>query len=781
MKKQKWCLVIVALLIGLTTSFASDDTGKRITLSGHLTDAQTGESLIGATIYIKELQTGTVTNPYGFYSLSLEPNKYTLVYSFIGYQVETQTLQLEENQTINLEMTPSQEMLKEVVIKGERANENVVRNQMSVEKMDVKTIRSIPAMMGEVDIIKAIQLLPGVQTAVEGSSGYSVRGGNPDHNLIQLDEAGVYNASHLMGFFSVFNNEAIKNVELYKGDIPASAGGRLASLLDVRMKEGNNKEYHASGGIGIISSRLAIEGPITENISFLVAGRRSYADLFLPLAPDTSMRNSKLYFYDLNGKINWTINENNRIFVSSYMGEDVFGSGDFGMGWGNRTSTARWNHLFSKKLFSNLTLTQSRYNYNIGTPESSDFSFNWNAQLDDYAIKYDFTYYSTPNFTMNFGVSSAFHHILPGKMKAGSNSSTSIEFEVQKNNSLESGIYWSAEHKVNPKLTLKYGLRYSMFNNIGEGVSYNYDENYNKIDSTFFNKGEIYQTYGGLEPRLGINYVINPQTSVKASYSRTRQYIQLARNSTAGTPLDIWFPASPNVKPQISDQVAVGVFRNFNDDMFEASVEGYYKDLQNTIDFKNHAELLLNELYEGELRTGKGWAYGAEFMLRINHPIISGWVSYTLSSSWRQAEDINDGNPYRSHFDKPHDVSVVLNYNLNDHFQFGMNWIFSTGNPVTFPVGRANYGDEWIPIYSKRNSYRMPNYHRMDLSVTYKPLRHPERRWQGEWNLSVYNAYNKKNAWVINFIEDEVTPGKMNAEMTYLFGIIPSITYNFKF
>ncbi|MBK9358543.1 MAG: TonB-dependent receptor [Bacteroidales bacterium] len=779
---------ITFLLFFLLTAFtqAMPDTedagGKRFTISGNIKDKKTGEELIGATIYIKEIKTGTTTNVYGFYSVSLNPGKYSITYTYIGYAAVERNIELKENLVIDIELQTREQQLKEVIITGERPDENIRKSEMSVVRMDIKTINRIPALMGEVDIIKAIQMLPGVQSTAEGSSGFSVRGGGPDQNLILLDEAIVYNASHLLGFFSVFNNDAIKDVILYKGDIPASSGGRLSSLLDIRMKDGNQKTLSGAGGIGTISSRLTLEGPIkNDHTSFLVAGRRTYVDVFLPLAKNKEIRDNILYFYDFNAKINHRIDDRNRIFLSGYFGRDVF-SNDFArMSLGNQTGTLRWNHLFSQKLFSNFTLIHSMYDYRLGTPEGNANSFTWTSKMQNQSGKADFTWYADPNNTIRFGAAMIVHTFDPGHAKGTGSESLFTEFSLPENYALEYGVYLSNEQRISEKLLVKYGVRFSAFQNIGPGTVYNYDEGYNVLDSVVYGKRKIFKTFNALEPRLGLNYILSNKTSVKASYSRTVQYIHLAQNSTAGTPLDLWFPSSPNVKPQKADQFAIGYFRNLNDNALETSAEVYYKSMHDVIDFKDNAELLLNPQLEGELRTGKGWSYGLELMVRKNTGKLNGWVSYTLSATRRKIAGINDGRSYRAPYEKPHNISIVLNYEFSERSILSANWVYATGAPVTFPTGRAVIGNVIVPIYSDRNAYRLPDYHRLDLSYTLKGKNKKNRKWQGEWNFSVYNAYGRKNAWAINFVEDQDNPNQTYAEKTYLFSIIPAITYNFKF
>lgn len=772
----------VPLFIMATENPDDPAARRQKTISGSITDASTGETLIGATVYITERGGGTISNVYGFYSLRLDQGKYTLIYSYIGYESIEINAALRQDTTINVKLSSIDKTLNEVVVSAERFNENLSQAQMSVTKLDIKSIRQIPALMGEVDVIKAIQLLPGVQATAEGGSGFSVRGGSPDQNLILLDEALVYNPSHLLGFFSVFNNDAVKSVELYKGDIPSSYGGRLSSVVDVRMNDGNSQRFSGQGGVGTISSRLMVEGPFQKDrSSFMLAGRRTYADLFLALSKDEQIRNNTLYFYDLNGKANYIINDKNRLFLSGYFGKDNFSNDNFGIGWGNQTATLRWNHLFNATLFSNFSLIYSKFNYQLGVPEGQPNAFDWLASMEDVSLKGDFTWYAGLQNTIRFGFLGTNHLFRPGTAEGKGEDTPFNRVEMPKNRALEGGLYIYNEQKFGELLTLKYGLRFSVFSNIGKSTVYEYDANYEKFDSTFYKKGNIYNTFNGLEPRISLAYNLSENTSVKAAYTRNIQYVHLAQNSTAGTPLDIWFPSSPNVKPQFGYQFSAGYFRNFPRQTIETSLEGFYKLNHNAIDFKNHAELLLNQYLEGELRFGKAWSYGLEALIRKNEGRFNGWISYTWSRTFREIDAINQGNPYPASYDRPHDIAIVLNYQLNKKFVFGANWVYATGSPVTFPTGRFVYGNTIAPVYSDRNAYRMPDYHRLDLSVTYTPEPKPQRKWSGEWNLSVYNAYYRKNPWVINFVPDPKIPNTTFAEMTYLFGIVPAITYNFKF
>jgi hypothetical protein len=778
-------LFLMALLVG-TAAMATDrlaETAERNpTVSGYLRDAETGEVLIGATVYVKETQSGSTSNVYGFYSLSLPKGSYTLVFAYLGYQSMEKKVELKGDITLNIELQPETSQLGEIKVTADRAADKVEAPQMGVEKLQAKTIREVPALMGEIDPIKVLQLLPGVQAASEGSSGFSVRGGNPDQNLVLLDEAIVYNAGHLMGFFSVFNNDAIKDVKLYKGDIPASNGGRLSSLLDIRMKDGNNKKISGTGGIGLISSRLTLEGPIgSEKTTFLLAGRRTYADLFFPLSNDEAVKDSRLFFYDFNAKMSHVIGEKDRLFLSGYFGRDVFRSAGSEMDFGNKTFSLRWNHLFSTRLFSNLTIVGSNYDYELSANDDDASGFVWNSNLRDYSAKLDFNFYPNMKNDVSFGAQTIFHNIMPGFAKGTGETPMYNELKLPNNYSLEHALYIENVQKLSPRFNVRYGLRYTIFQNIGEGVLYSYNDDYEVVGEEDIANNDVYNTYGNLEPRLGATFLLNPTTSLKASYSHTAQYLHLASNSTSGMPLDVWFPSSPNVKPQISDQYSVGWFKNLAGNKFEVSVETFYKDMQNSIDFKDYADLLLNKHLEGELRFGKSYAYGAEFLTRFNLPKWNGWVGYTYSKSERKINGINNNDWYLSPYDHPHDISIVVNHLVSKRVSVSANWVYFTGSPTTFPVGRFESGGTIVPIYSSRNAERMPNYHRLDLGCTVRGKEKPGRQWQGEWVFSLYNAYARHNAWSISFVPDKEKPNTTIAEQTYLFSFVPSVTYNFKF
>ncbi len=754
---------------------------RRHTISGNITDSANGEELIGVNIYVHELRMGTASNDYGFYSLTLPAGEYILEVSYLGYITQEIPVNLTADKRLDIKLDNSTNVLDEIVVSSERKNVNISRPEMSVEKLSSKIIKSVPAMMGEVDVIKALQLLPGVQAVSEGSSSFSVRGGGHDQNLILLDDATIYSASHLMGFFSVFNNDVIKDVKLYKGDIPAIYGGRLSSLMDVRTKDGNNQQFSGSGGIGTISSRLALEGPVyKEKVSFVVAGRRTYADLFLPLANDEGLKDARLYFYDFNARINYRINERNRVYVSGYLGRDRFANNIAEMSFGNKTLSTRWNHIFSPKLFSNFNFTYTGYDYLIKTTLNETISQDWKSKLQDVGGKADFSYHINPQNNLKFGYEFTYHTFYPGQGGGIGEGSKIEDFDLGRKYAIGHAPYISNEVTLFDKLTIRYGIRYSLFHNLGNDSLEYVLNDYIVVDSAVYKKGKVYHTQSRPEPRVGINYMFNDKHSVKASYSRTAQYIQLASNSSAGSPLDIWFQVSKNVKPQISNQFAIGYFRNFADNMYESSVEIYYKSMKDVVDFKDRASLLGNRHIDKELRFGTGEAYGAEFLLRKNSGNLTGWISYTYARSFRKIDEVNNGEWYRSPNDRPHNISIVLNYEITPKWTVAGNWVYSTGMPVTYPIGRYDIEGTYIPIYSKRNAYRYPDYHRLDLSVTWK-MSKPEKRFQHELNFSLYNAYGRKNPWTIYFKQEENNPDVTYAEMLYLFAFVPSITWNFSF
>lgn len=753
---------------------------QQYTISGTIKDSENGEDLIGATIKVKEIPTtGAVTNVYGFYSLSLEKGTYTIVFNSLGFDPITKTMFLDENKKFNIELSSASTKLKEFEVTGEIEDENVSSTSMGIEKLDPKSIESIPVLLGEKDIIKTFTLMPGIKSGGEGSGGFFVRGGGADQNLILLDEAVVYNASHLLGFFSVFNSDAIKDVTLYKGGMPAEYGGRGSSVMDITMKDGNNKKFGASGGLGVISSRLTLEGPIVKDKgSFIVSGRRSYADVFLKLSKDENLKQSTLYFYDLNLKANYKIDDKNRVFLSGYFGRDVFGVGDlFGFNWGNATGTLRWNHLFSDKLFSNTSLIASNYDYEFKVGAGDD-GFGVKAAIFDYNLKQDFSYYLNSKNTIKFGFNSIYHTFSPGELVAENPSFNANK--IKNNLASENAIYLQNEQKFNEVFSIQYGLRYSFFNFLGNNDSIKtFDTDGIQTGIEYVEKNKSNKFYGGFEPRLAMKYMLDETSSVKLSYNRNYQYIHLLSNTTAGSPTDSWVPSSNNIKPQIIDQIALGYFKNLKKNTYEFSVEAYYKNLQNQIDYKDGADLFLNGDVEKELAYGKGIAYGGEFYLKKNKGKFTGWLSYTYSRSLRKFDDINNGDYYPARQDLIHDVSIVGMYKLNEKWTISSSWVYTTGVAVTFPEGRYELEGVVVPYYSDRNGSRFPAYHRLDLGVTWYNKK--TDKFESNWNFSVYNAYARQNTYSIAFIEDVNNPGQTVAEQTALFKIIPSVTYNFKF
>lgn len=793
MNQLKWLLVFIFGIALTGSTFAQE----KYTISGYVKDQSTGEDLIGATVAIKELGTGTTTNLYGFYSITLPKGTYTVVISFIGYKSITKTVELTKNIKSNIEIGTNQEVLQEVVISAEKEDQNVKEVQMSVEKLSMETIQKIPQLLGETDVIKSIQLRPGVTSVGEGASGFNVRGGNVDQNLILLDEAPVYNSSHLFGFFSVFNPDAIKDAQLYKGGIPARYGGRLSSVMDVRQREGNSKKFGGQGGIGLLFSRLTLEGPIKKDkISFLVSGRRSYADLFLKL--NKQYKENSAYFYDLNTKINWNINEKNRVFLSGYFGRDVFKFGSqFQMNWGNFTLSTRWNHLVNEKLFSNVTLIYSNYSYNLGVPSGAQ-AFDWNSKIINYNAKADFTYYLNPSNTVEFGVNAIYYNFHPGTAEGKGSKSIFNKLEVPQERAIEPAIYVSNEQSIG-RFTLKYGLRYSHFYNIGKFDLYKYKYGVptvkkDIVDTVHYKAGEVIADYGGFEPRLAVNYLIDDASSIKASYQRTRQYLHLVSNTTSATPIDVWKPAGKYVKPSTSDQYALGYFRNFKNNTYEFSSEVYYKDMQNLLDYRNGAQLLLNNNVETEFLSGKGRAYGLELMVKKSKGKFTGWIAYTLSRAEAKVEGfqvgdynnaesgINNGNWYSTNWDKTHDLSVVGNYTINEKWEASANFIFASGRPASYPDGAFMFDGKSLPVYRNRNEFRTMPTHRLDVSVTFTPSGNKNRKWQSSFVFGVYNLYGRKNPYSVYTRIKENNPTQMEAVKLSIVGIpVPAVTYNFKF
>ena len=767
-----------------------------LTISGYIKDAANGEGLIGVSVYVKETSTGAVTNSYGFYAVTLPPGHYSLTISYVGYTKQTQPVDLiDRNARLDLELSQEGKQLQEVVVSGQREDDNVKSIEMSVNRIDVKTLQRIPALLGEVDVIRSIQLLPGVSTVGEGATGFNVRGGSIDQNLVLLDEAPVYNSSHLFGFFSVFNPDAVKDVKLIKGGIPANYGGRIASILDVRLKEGNAKKPELNGGIGLIFSRLSYERPLFKGKgSFIVAARRSYADVLAQPFLKNDLRGAKFYFYDLTAKGNYRINDKNTVFLSGYLGRDVFGS-DFGFNWGNATISARWNHVFSDRLFLNTTAYYSNYDYSLNSDlkqqRPNDF-FRTDSRIIDYSLKPDFSLFLGKN-TITFGGQAIVHNFQPGLATAAS-AGTVRSFGIANKYAYEAALYLGNEQQLTPKLQLQYGLRYSLFNYVGPGEAYAFQADVplgtrrEVITTVAYRDGNVIKTYGNWEPRFAAKYDLTDNSSLKLSYNRLAQYVHLISNTTASTPLDVWTPSTNNIKPQLADQIAAGYFRNFGRSgrEFEASVEVYYKKLQNQIDYIDGASLILNKYLEGDLLSGRGRAYGAEFFVKRNTGVVNGWISYTLAKTERQVDGINDGNWYPTRFDKRHTLTSVLLIDPSSakRWNFSATFTFATGTPGTFPTNRFEYGGIVVPqnYGNTRNNYRIPNYHRLDLAATLQGRKRPGKRKGDNWVFSVYNVYAQKNAFSVYFQPNADNPRVTEAIRYSVFAtLIPSVTYNFKF
>lgn len=798
MKKPLWLFPILWLCFSLVAS-----AQEKYTLSGIIKEGSSNETLIGVTIAFPSLGSGVTTNEYGFYSITLPEGEYQVIVSYLGFRDIVQNITLDKDTKLDFQLAEEAEQLDEVVVTDDSERLDIRKPQMSVNTLSVATIKKIPVILGEADVIKSILLLPGVTNAGEGASGFNVRGGAADQNLILLDEAIIFNSSHLFGFFSVFNPDAIKDIKLYKGGIPARYGGRVSSVLDIFQKEGNSKEFKMNGGIGAVASRLLVEGPIKKDrAAFLIGGRASYAHLFLPLFDV----DNTAYFYDLNTKINYKINENNNIFLSGYFGRDVFGiSESFVNTYGNAVGNFRWNHLFSDKLFSNLSLIYSDYYYGL----KLDFvGFNWNSGIRNFNLKYDFKHYLSDKFQLNYGVNNIYYQFNPGKIEPSNDESGILEDQLTQKYANEFAAYVDVEHKITNSLSLGYGLRFSQFVRLGQDEVFTYANDnpvvfdpflliYQEAEptgrSTPGRKGRL-ATFNNLEPRASLSYTLNEKSSIKASYTRLAQYLHLLSNTSSPTPLDVWTPSGPFVKPQLLDQYALGYFRNINEGDYVIESEVFYKEVQNRIDYIDGANLIANDAIEQVILNGQARAYGLELLLRKNEGDFQGWLAYTLSKSEQRTPGrnldfdngrsnletgINNGNWYNTPYDKTHDISLFLNYNLNEKWSFSSNFVYQTGQPTNYPIGQFEFQDLSIPYYGLRNKQRLPAYNRLDISATLTPRKNKDRKIKGEWIFSIYNVYNRRNAASINFRRNDDT-GANEAVRTSIFGIVPAVTYNFK-
>lgn len=791
MQKTKKVLLLLCFF-----SFSLLIAQEKYTLSGIISEKSSNETLIGATIIFPDLGAGTTTNEYGFYSITLPKGTHKAQVSFIGFNTIEKTIELNQNTKLNFNLEEASESLEEVVITKDVEQLNIRKPQMSVNALSSKTIKEIPVVLGEADVIKAITLLPGVTTAGEGASGFNVRGGAVDQNLILLDEATIFNSSHLFGFFSVFNPDAVKDLKLYKGGIPARYGGRVSSVLDIYQKEGNKNEFHGNGGIGIVASRLLLEGPLKKGKgSFLVGGRSSYAHLFLPLFDI----DAKAYFYDLNTKLSYKINDKNNIYLSGYFGRDVFTFPDiFDNTYGNSVANFRWNHLFNDKLFSNLSLIYSDYYYGL----SIDFvGFNWNSGIKNLNIKYDLKHYLNNNIKLQYGINSHYYKFNPGKIEPSSKESKIGNIQLTEKYALENAVYFDAEHKLSDKLTASYGLRLSSFLRLGQDALNIYENDnpliYNSELKVYekasplkvqaYKRSDVIQSYMNLEPRLSLSYQLNNQSSVKASYNRMSQYLHLISNTSSPTPVDVWAPSGKYIKPQLLDQFAVGYFKKFNNNDYSLEVESFYKNVKNRIDYIDGADLIGNQAIEQIILNGKSRAYGLELLARKNTGRFKGWLAYTYSKSQQQTKGrtpdeigINNGEWYYTPYDKTHDVSLTGSYQLSDKWQFSSNFLFQTGRPITYPNGKYEYNGITIPSYGARNDNRLTSYHRVDISFKYASKPNKKKGYRSNWVFGIYNLYNRKNAYSVTFNENTET-GKTEATRLAIFGIVPAVTYNFRF
>ncbi|MPS64882.1 TonB-dependent receptor [Chryseobacterium sp.] len=774
----------------------NDQVKQKFTLSGTVANSLNNETLIGANITIPEINTTITTNSYGFYSITLPKGDYTIIISNTGFDNIEEKISLSESIKRNFVMSEKSKAIEEVVIKANSTKANIQKPEMSVNKLSIAIIKKMPAVMGEVDILKSILQLPGVSNAQEGSSGFNVRGGSVDGNLVLLDEAIVYNTSHLFGFFSVFNSDVIKDLKLYKGGIPANFGGRISSVLDIYQKEGNNKEYHASGGIGAISSRLLVEGPLVkEKSSFVVAGRASYAHLIMKLANEPN----SAYFYDLNAKLNYKLNDKNNLFLSGYLGNDNMNFNDgFINTYGNSILNVRWNHIFSDKLFSNASMIYSDYNYGL---KLKFVGIDWKSDIKNYNFKYDFKHYLSNKLNLSYGLNSIYYQFNPGTIKPFGETSSINPDQIAKKYAFENALYISAEQKISEKLAINYGLRYSYFQRLGKENVSTYENNqpvvfnpelqiYEEAKPTgtiTYEKNKKIIDFGNLEPRFSAAYSFNENQSLKASYNRMSQYVHLISNTASVSPLDIWAPSDQYLKPEILDQVALGYFQNFKNGKYSLEVETFYKKIKNKADYIDGAELIANKAIERVLLNGEGRAYGLEIMAKKNTGKLTGWLSYTLSRAeqrtpGRNANEpgINNGEWYRANYDKMHNFSITAAYQFSKKWSFGGIFTFQSGKAATFPNGKYQYQGVTIASYGLRNENSLSAYHHLDLSATYTPKPDKAKRWKSEWVFSIYNVYGRNNAAAFTFGQNTDT-GASEVRRMSIFGIIPSVTYNFKF
>lgn len=752
---------------------------QKFTLSGTVRSQRTGETIINASIRSSGKGEGVTSNEYGFYSITLPAGEYEMTYSAVSFEAVTERIVLDKNITKDILLPDEIRDLENVTVSATGKGRTITGTQMGIERLTMKEVKSIPMLLGERDILKAIQLLPGIKPAGDGNSGFYVRGGSADQNLILLDEGQVYNASHLLGFFSTFNSDAVKDITVYKGGMPAQYGGRLSSVLDVKMNEGNNQDYELSGGIGLISAKLNLEGPIQKGrSSFLLSGRRTYADVFVPLAKDSSIRNNRLYFYDYNAKINYKLNEKNNIYVSGYFGRDYLKlDQQFGINWGNITGTLRWNHIFNNRLFSNTSLIYSDFDYNINiNNENNDLDIY--SKIRDLNLKQEFQWYASAGHSLRFGLHSVYHKIRPGEVTSSGNTSFN-NFYLQDRYSWDNALYATDTWKAASWLNITYGARLSSFAILGAGDFYNIDADGRVTDTLTYGKGQLVKNYVNLEPRLAASFIIDPTSSIKGSYVRNVQNLHLMSNSTTSAPTDKWLASTNIIKPEIADLFALGWYKNFSGNRYEFSTEAYYKTMQNQIDYRAGADIFTNDAIESQILFGMGRAYGWELFLKKRTGKATGWISYTLSKTERKIEGISDGEWYNARQDRTHDVAIVFNYQLGRKWNLAANWIYYTGDAVTFPNGKYIIDNQLVFYYTKRNADRMPAYHRLDLGATW--LLKDRKHFTSELAFSLFNAYGRENPYVITFRQSEADPSRTEAVKTSLFRFVPSVSYNFKF
>ncbi|MGE0589181.1 MAG: carboxypeptidase-like regulatory domain-containing protein [Cyclobacteriaceae bacterium] len=763
---------------------------QKSTVSGYIKDKSNGEELIGVTVYVNELQTGTVTNVYGFYSLTLNPGTYHLQFSYIGFTTQVKEITLTNSVELNMNLAPEVMEMEEIVVTAERDDANVTSLQMSKREINIDQVRKLPAVMGEVDIIKNVQMQPGVISAGEGTSSYFVRGGSADQNLILIDEAPIYDPSHLFGLFSVFNADVIKESELYRGGIPSRFGGRLSSILEVRTKDGNNQHLAGSGGIGSLASRLMVEGPLRKDkSSFIVSGRRSYADLFLKAAG----KDNTVSFYDVNTKFNWKPDNKNRYYLAFYAGRDEFNlDQNLGFGWGNATGTFRWNHLFSDRLFSNTTFIASNFDYKLDFDDPLQ-GFVWKSRVQQFSINNDLTYFITPENELSFGYQISYRRFQPGVISPNSENSIYETVRMDKQFALDHALYVDNQQKLSDKINISYGARLSIFQNIGKADIPVYADptdnvTITRIDTLHYGSFENIKTYINVEPRFSLRYAVNDKSSIKASYNRMVQNTHLITNGTIPVPFNTWNPSGYYLKPQIADQVALGYFRNLSEHNIELSAEAFYKELQDVTEFADNANVFFNKDLAVEFRQGQSTAYGIEFLAEKTEGKFTGFASYTLSKVTRTVPGVNQGKAYLANYDRRHVFNAAATYEFSSKWTFGATFTYSSGRPITIPSGRYEFEDYNVDMITERNAYKLAPIHRLDLSATLTPQKNKDRKWHGQWVFSLYNVYNRQNPFTLytRTMQDEdgniVGDGSQKeARMVYLFPVIPSVTYNFKF